>query len=183
MKVMLTNVRLAFFDGYTPVPFEDGAEPKYGVTSLVEKGSENDKKIEAAIKQVATEAWGAKAEMMLKQFRGNPNKFAYIDGDTRSYDGFAGHMALSSKNGKRPTLLLKDKTPSTKEDSTLYSGCYGNVSVDIWAQKKDYPGIRATFLAAQFVQDGDAFTPGAVADPDEFEDLSQQEGGEAEALG
>lgn len=173
MKIMLKDVRLAFFDGYTAVPFEDGATPKFGVTGLVPKGSTLDKEVEAVIKQVATEAWGAKAEMMLKSFRGNPNKFAYIDGDTRTYDGFAGHFGLSSKNAKRPTLLLPDKTPSTLEDSRFYSGCYGNISVDIWAQKKDYPGIRATFLAAQFVRDGDAFTPGAIADPDEFEDLSQ----------
>ena len=56
-----------------------------------------------------------------------------------------------------------------------YAGCFVNATVDIWPMANGSGlGIWAALTGVQFVKDGDAFTGGRPADPDEFDDLSDQ---------
>lgn len=172
MIIKLKNVRLAFFDGFTPVAFEEGQDKKYASTFLLDKKNPQVKVIEAAIKEVAQAAWKDKGDATLKAIRTNPNKYCFQDGDTKSYDGYAGCMSLAARNKKRPTIIDVDKTPLTEQDGKPYSGCYVNASVEIWAQDNQYgKAIRASLRGIQFLRDGDAFSAGGVANEDEFEDL------------
>lgn len=175
MIINLKNVRLAFFDGFKPVAFEDGeGEKKYASTFLIPKNSAQAKEVKAAITEVAKAAWKDKAPAVLKQLEGNPNKYCFQDGDGKSYDGYAGNFALAAKNKKRPSIVDRDKTPLTEEDGKPYSGCYVNASVEIWAQDNKWgKGIRASLRGIQFVRDGDAFSAGSVASADEFDDLGE----------
>lgn len=174
MIITLKNVRLAFPDIWTPVAFEGEGEKKYGATGLIMPGSENDKLVKSTIKLVATEKWKDKAPAILKSIEGNANKYCYVDGNTKTYDGFADMMALSAKNKKRPTIKDRDASPLTETDEKPYGGCYVNMSVEIWPQDNKWgKGIRASLRGLQFVKDGDAFTAGSVAGDDEFEDLGQ----------
>lgn len=174
MIIQLKNVRLAFADCFVPVAFEGEGEKKYASTFLVPKKDPQIKVIEAAILEVATAAWKDKAKGILTQIKSNPNKFCFQDGDTKSYDGYAGHMALAAKNKKRPTIVDRDKTPLTAEDSRPYAGCYVNASVELWAQDNQFgKGIRASLRGIQFLRDGDAFSAGSIASEDEFDDLGE----------
>lgn len=172
MILKLKNVRLAFFDGFVPVAFEGEGEKKYASTFLLPKKDPQVKEIEAAILEVATAAWKDKAKSVLNQIKTNPNKYCFQDGDTKSYDGYAGCMALAAKNKKRPSIVDRDKTPLTEEDGKPYSGCYVNCSVELWAQDNKWgKGIRASLRGIQFLRDGDAFSAGSVASDDEWDDL------------
>lgn len=179
MKVILKKVRIAFpvlqeAKEYTP---GDG-KPRYSITPLIVKGSDNDKAIEAAIAEVAKEGFGAKAAAMLKTFRGNSQKCSYNDGDTKEFDGFAGHNYLAAHRRKAdgpPTLRDKDgKTPVAADSGRIYAGCYCNVIADIYAITKGNQGIFASFSGVQFVADGDAFS-GSRARDEDFEDLSVED--------
>ena len=174
MIIQLKNVRLAFPDIWKPTAFEEGQELKYGATFLIAKTDPQHKMVEAAIKEVAAAEWKTKATALLESIKGTPQKYCYNDGDTgtrASYDGYKGHMALSSKNKKRPTIVDSDKTPLTEADEKPYGGCYVNASVELWAQTGKHAGMRCSLRGIQFVKDGDAFTAGSVASDDEFEDL------------
>ena len=57
-RVMLNNVRLAFPVLDEPEQFQGSGKPRYSAVLLVEPGSENDKKIEAALRKAAGEQWG-----------------------------------------------------------------------------------------------------------------------------
>lgn len=175
MKVVLKNVRLSFPDLFTAKAFQAGDEPKYKATFLVEKGSDMEKTIEAAVKQVAKDKWNTKADSVLKSIRNNPNKFCFQDGDSRDYDGYQGMMALSSSNKARPLLIDRDKTPLTAADGRPYAGCYVNATVELFAYDKSGNGIAASLKGVQFVKDGDAFGGGAPASPDEFDDLGVED--------
>jgi len=182
MKVQLVGVRLAFPDLFEAKPFEAGGPKRYNATALIEPGSENDKKIRAAIAEVAKEKWGKKAEANLKAYAGNSNKFCYVDGATKDYDGFEGMWALSSHRREidgRVTVIGRNKEALTPADGKPYGGCYVNMLVDVWAQEGQYPGMRCGLLGVQFVKDGDAFSGAAPASPDEFEDLGVPEEDEA----
>lgn len=175
MKVVLKNVRLAFPDLWEPKQFDGKGDARYSATFLVEPGSDTDKAIRTAVKAVADEAYGAKSAATLKSFEGNSGKFCYLDGNSKEYDGFEDHMFLSAhrkENQGKPLVLDRNKEVLEANSGKPYAGCYVNGSVDIYAQKGQYPGIRASLLAVQFFKDGDAFA-GSRANPDDFEDLSE----------
>ncbi|KVE27231.1 hypothetical protein WS67_12065 [Burkholderia singularis] len=189
-SIKLTNVRIAFIDNLRNAAQFDGQGAfRYSATFLVEPGSENDKKVNDAINQAAAEAWGKKAEAMLTGFRGNSNKFCYIDGNTKpEYEGFEDMFYLSShrkQDDGRPLLLDMYADPATGKPARLidqstgewlpgkegriYAGCYVNATVDIYAQTKNYPGIRASLKGVQFAGDGDSFSGARRANEDDFE--------------
>jgi hypothetical protein len=189
MKVKLTNVRIAFINNLrTAAEFEAGdGKFRYSATFLVEKGSANDKAIEAAIKAVAVEGWAKKADAMLESFRNNANKFCYQNGDLKDFDGFEGNMYIAAhrkRDDGRPLLLDNVADPETGKPARLvdtngewlpgkegriYAGCYVNATIDIYAQTKNNPGIRCGLMGVQFHAPGDSFSGASRANEDDFE--------------
>ncbi|MBR8303721.1 DUF2815 family protein [Burkholderia dolosa] len=189
MKVKLTNVRIAFINNLRhAAEFEAGdGKFRYSATFLVEKGSENDKAIEAAIKAVAVEGWAKKADAMLESFRNNANKFCYQNGDLKDFDGFEGNMYIAAhrkRDDGRPLLLDNIADPETNKPARLvdangewlpgkegriYAGCYVNATIDIYAQTKNNPGIRCGLMGVQFHAAGDSFSGASRASEDDFD--------------
>ncbi|HSV48335.1 MAG TPA: ssDNA-binding protein [Ramlibacter sp.] len=184
MKLKLTDVRLSFADLFEAVQFDGKGEFYFGAQLLVPEGDPQRKTIDQAIAAVAKEKWGAKAAAIQGSIEGNPQKICWIDGKKREYDGYAGNWALSTKRPQskgRPLVLARDKSAIVAADGTVYSGCYVNASVEFWAQDNSFgKGIRCTLLGVQFNRDGDAFSAGAAASPDDFEELAA--GAEADSL-
>jgi len=176
MKVMLKNVRLSFPDLFEAVEFKPGdGKPRFNATFMIEPASANHKKIEEAIEAAAKEQFGVKYEKLVAGMRGNVHKFCYLDGDTKDCDGYEGNNYLAAHSKIRPTVIDADKTPLTAQDGKPYAGCYVNASVDIWAQKGENSGVRASILGVQFFRDGDPFAGSTPSDPDDFDDVSAED--------
>jgi hypothetical protein len=184
MKVKLNNVRLSFPDLFEAKHFDGKGAFTYGAQFLIEPGSAEDKAVEAALIAVAKEKWGAKATAMLAAAKASPQKICYVNGDTKGYEGYAGMMALSAKrpqNKGRPGVYDRDKSPLNVEDGKPYAGCFVNASVEFWAQDNSFgKALRCTLVGVQFAADGDAFSAGSKADPDDFDDMG--EGSDADPL-
>jgi hypothetical protein len=181
MKVKLTNVRLAF-----PVLFEaktvnGEGKPAFSASFLIDPADPQVKVLNAAIEQVATDKWGAKAAAVMKQMRAQ-DKVCLHDGDLKSnYDGFPGNLYVSSRSATRPLVIDRDRSPLSEQDGKPYAGCYVNASIELWAQDNNYgKRVNASLRGVQFFKDGDAFAGGGAASEDEFDDLA--EGAEAEGL-
>jgi hypothetical protein len=181
MKIKLNNVRLAF-----PVLFEaktvnGEGKPAFSASFLIAPDDPQVQVIREAIKQVAQEKWGAKADAMLKQMTAS-DKLALHDGDLKSnYDGFPGNLYLSARSATRPLVIDKDKTPLGPQDGKPYAGCYVNASIELWAQDNNYgKRVNASLRGVQFLRDGDAFAGAGAASEDEFDDLT--EGATADGL-
>lgn len=175
-RVMLNDVRLSFPALFVPEPFQPGDPPKYKATFLVPKGSKLAAQVDAAIMAVlkaSPKVGEKKAQQVLAQIRGNTNKFCWQDGDTKSYDGYEGMMALSAKADTRPTVIDRDKSPLTKEDGRPYAGCYVNASVEFFVYENKGVGVSSQVRGVQFMRDGDAFSGGRPADSDEFEAVTE----------
>lgn len=208
MKIILKEPRLAFAQIWEPKAFQAGQTEKFNANFLFsptdifvgklfnngknKEGKDNlptiikgtAKTIEAAIKLVADDKWKDKASVVLASIKGNPNKFCFRNGDTKSeYDGYAGNLFLGASSKQRPKIIDRDgKTPLTQADGRPYSGCYVSPILDIWAYDNQFgKGISCTLLGMQFVRDGDAFSGGSAASDDDFEDLSG--GADAPAIG
>lgn len=176
-------VRLSFPDLFEPVQYEGKGAFRYNASFLVTPGGANDKAIQAAIIEAANETFGKKAAVMLDSIKGNSNKFCYVRGDLKEYDGYAGMLVLSGhrqQKAGRPLLIDGQKNPLTAADGKPYAGCYVNASLDIYAQDGTNSGIRCGLKGVQFAADGDAFSGSRVASADEFETVG--DGAEASAL-
>lgn len=172
MLIKLSNVRLSFNALFTPEAYKAGDEEKFKAVFLIEKGSDLDKRIQQGMLDVAKLKFGEKnAQRVLDSIRVNPNKCCYQDGDTRDYDGYEGHMALTAKNASRPLVLDRDKTPLNAQDGKPYSGCYVNAQIELFGYTEGGKGISASLGGVQFVRDGDKFGGGTRVTEDHFDDL------------
>lgn len=100
------------------------------------------------------------------------NKLCLTDGDIKDYDGYEGNYVLSASNKTRPTILGANKEPLTEKDGKIYSGCFVNGIVSLWAQNNDWgKRINCNLQGVQFVADGEAFSGGGVASVEEFDDV------------
>lgn len=176
MKLVLQNLRLSFPDLWTAKQYNGEGPFNYGATFLLPK---NDKQVAAVLKAMsdaAAEKWGAKAAPNLAAARANPQRCFMVDGETKAYDGYAGHWALTAKRAqdKGPPLVLDlNRAPITSANGRVYAGCFVNCSIDVWAQDNSFgKGIRATLLGVQFAGDGAGFAAGAPPSEDDFADLS-----------
>lgn len=175
MKIRLNNVRLAFPKIWEPEAFNGSGEPACSASFLIDPKSQKAEldKLAAAIKQVAAEKWGAKADAMLKSIVAKGDVCLRDGAEKAEYDGFEGMKFVAARNKARPLVLDRDRTPLTQADGRPYGGCYVNVSLDVWPQDNGYgKRINAKLLAIQFVRDGDAFGGGASGSAADFDDIS-----------
>lgn len=175
-RIMLKNVRLSFPGLFTAEAFKPGDDPKFKATFLIPKDDPQVKAVEAKILAALKEKYPSKADALLKSIRNNPNKFCFQDGDTKSYDGYEGMMALSAKSKSRPTVIDADRTPLVEADGKPYAGCYVNASVDFFAYDSSGVGVSASVRGVQFVRDGDSFGGGRPAASDEFDEVTEGAG-------
>lgn len=181
MKVIIKNARGAFLNLWEPKSFGDnGGDARCNGSFILDPKSQKAEvdKIKAAIQEVAKEKWGAKALDILKTLSAKGD-LCLQDGATKSeYDGFEGMVYVSAGNKARPQVLDRDKSPLTQSDGRPYSGCYVNVSIDVWAQDNKFgKRVNAKLLAVQFHADGEAFSGGEGYADTDFDDESS-EGGE-----
>lgn len=192
MKIKLQDVRLAFAEIFAPKQFQGTGDPAYSAVLIIDPKrsrafDENGKpiKITDAIEAVAKEKWAGKAAAMLAEARKKDNVCFRTEPKTNAsgevYDGFEGMYHIATRGKTRPLVLDRDKSPLSATDGVVYSGCYVNASVELWAQDNSYgKRINATLRGVQFLRDGDAFAGGTPASEDEFDDLS--EGATADGL-
>lgn len=182
MKLNLTNLRIAF-----PSLFEatsiDGGKATYNAKFPVDPSDPQVKVLDAAMRAVAVEKWKEKGDTIFDRMTktGKPKTlevaFAhqpYVNASGDVYAGFEDMFTLSANSAARPLIIDRDRTTLVAADGRPYGGCYVNVQIELWAQDNKWgKGIRAQLKGVQFVKDGDAFSGGAPASADDFEDLGE----------
>lgn len=174
-KVIIRDARLAFPDLFEAVQYQGQGPFSYRCTFLLPKDSPSAKQIDEAIQQVAKEKWGAKVQQILPGILAASNKCCWIDGNLKSYNGFAGNWALTATRAQdagAPVVVDRGKNPLSQQSGKIYSGCWVNGTVEIFAQDNSFgKGIRAGLVNVQWVKDGESFGGAAPASADGLDDL------------
>lgn len=177
-KYIVRNARLSFPDLFEATQYQNQGPFTYRCTFLIPSDSPAKKEIDVVMKQVAADKWGAKADSILKNAIAT-QKVCFLDGDSKEYNGYAGNYALvATRNADagRPVVVDRAKNPLTASDGKIYSGCYVNGTVEIWAQDNSFgKAIRATLVNVQFVKDGESFGGAAPATASDLDDLGFEE--------
>jgi hypothetical protein len=167
--IKLTNVRLSYPQLFVPKAQEEGKEPKFSASFLLDK-----KQHAALIKQIET----LTERTALDQFKKKvPLKRVPLrDGNEKSdKEGYGDEvMFVSASNNKRPVVVDCDLTPLNQNDPKPYAGCYVNATVRLFAydHKTGGKGVSASLRGVQFVKDGESFGAGPVNADEEFERVS-----------
>lgn len=185
MRVFLKNVRATFTNSLVfPQAFEGqpNSKPTHNCQFLIEPDSDNHKALKAAMAETATAKWAAKGAGILKGLENS--KRCLKDVDAFTYNGYEGMASVSAsrdpKDGapklytRRPPKVNGEFVPDVTTDGVIYSGCYVNATLDIWAQDNKFgKALRATLINVQFIADGENLGGTAVATSEgvmEFED-------------
>lgn len=168
--IKLTNVRLSYPQLFVAKPPEEGKEPVFSASFLLDKKQHAGliKEIEKLTERVALDAFKKKVKLARQPLR---------DGNEK--DGKEGYgdevMFVSARNTKRPVVVDRDLIPLTADDSRPYAGCYVNATIRLFAydHKTGGKGVSASLRGVQFVKDGESFGAGPVNAEEEFEPVSE----------
>lgn len=167
--IKLTNVRLSYPQLFVAKPPEEGKEPVFSASFILDKKKHAEliRTIEEMTERVALDEFKKKVKL---------NRVPLRDGNEK--DGKEGYgdevMFVSARNAKRPVVVDGDLTPLTANDSRPYAGCYVNATVRLFAydHKVGGKGVSCTLRAVQFAKDGESFGAGPVDAEEEFEKVS-----------
>ncbi len=171
-RVVTGKVRLSFVHLFTPYAKQQGQEPKYSVTLLIPKSDiatkqRIDAAINAAIQEGISKPWNGVRPPQIH--------FPIHDGDgVKPSDGMPfgpeckGHwvMTASSKADRRPDIVDINLNPIMNQ-SEIYSGCYGRVSIRFFAYNSNgKKGVGCGLGNVQKLEDGEPLAGGRSAAED-----------------
>lgn len=185
MILKLQNIRARFMNLYVArAPQVEGtSRPRYDITLMIPKGSDNDALIKAEYLRIAREIWKDKAPQMLQLFAAQ-SKIQYRDGDVLVVKNpeYAGHMILTATapneilGALAPPPEVRDAdgvTKLTAASGKPYPGCYVTAFVEPYHLKGVNERLNCGLRAVQFVRDGEAFAGVAgVINDDMFDRLA-----------
>ena len=167
--------RISFANIWEPKSI-NGSEEKYSVSCLIRKTDKAtldrlQKAIDAAIEDGKTRKWGGKIPPNLKM----PLRDG--DNDRPDAENYKGVMFINATSKDAPQVVDRRKNPII-DPMQVYSGCYCNVSVNLYAfNANGNRGVACGLGNIQFVSDGERLSGRATADAD-FDDLGDGDFGD-----
>ncbi len=151
----------------------NGGDPKYSVSAIVSKSdTKTVEAIKAAIEQAKMDSvskWGGKIPGNLKL----PLRDADIDRpDDEAYKG----CYFFNANSRQAPQVVDGKVQPILDQSEVYSGCYGRISVTFYGYNSNgNRGIAAGLGNIQKLKDGEALGGGRARAADDFETIDEED--------
>lgn len=163
-RIVTGEVRLSYANVWEPRSI-NGSDPKYSVSILIPKtDTATIRQVEDAVEDAIQDGVGKFGGKIPP--RGSL-KLPLRDGDLeRDSEEYAGHYFINANSKMQPQIVDQNVQPITDE-SQVYSGCYGRVSVNFYAfNTNGNRGVAAGLGNIQKLRDGEALGGGvsAVAD-------------------
>ena len=173
-RLVLKNVRGSFVWVRKPHDRRNGKEPRYEMQIIMAKDHPQTKELDAAVKAMAAEhpkTKGIKLSML---------KLIPRDGDTeRDNEEYEGNYFFNTSADieHKPEIVNRQGTEPTEEelDRMCYSGCYFNVSVQLFGYDTDgNKGVSAGLRNVMLWKRGRRLD-GGVSAASEFKDMVTEE--------
>lgn len=176
-SIRIGEVRFSFAYVFSPRKGDDGAPGKYGVQVLIPKSNTEAvrliKEAAEAAKKIGPKAgWGNKTPAAIAKLQPNlrDGDDEYPDDDT--YKGMWFINANTPQDRKPGVCVLENGSVSDAlDESDFYSGCYGAVTISMFAYNTNgNTGIACALNNVLKTRDGERLAGGRTADQD-FGDL------------
>lgn len=178
-NLLLTSVRFSYlycFEPFVarPTPKNPNPTPTFTAHGIMTPDHPDLKRVVATIEAVgAAHQWkkGLTWAQVKEKLRATDSLCLHRGDVTKAgQPEYAGKFYISANNKRRFSIYGPAREIYTAQDGKPYSGCWGNMTVDIYAQDNDFgQRINATITGVQFTRDDEAFGGGAApATADEF---------------
>lgn len=171
-RVTTGKVRLSYLNCFTPKAIAEGQEPKYSVSVIIPK---DDAKTLTAVKKAIDAAIDAGVEKLSVKGKlpaRNTIKTPLRDGDAERPDdpAYADCFFINANSKTKPQVVDADLNPII-DALEIYSGCFGRVSINMYAfNTNGNKGIAAGLANIQKLEDGDPLGNTSTAESDFGED-------------
>lgn len=211
MKVVVKNARGIFMDVFTAKTIGDSTVPKFSMTLLcsedtkiVYMGPDGSKKVtkphaqmQLICEYVMREKFGKvppkHSNWAYNKADGSTTRDEFVDKEGEFYAGVDADTLYISANKQEEkckdgvlTVLDQDKQPIAANSGRLFSGCYVNAVLDIYAfpaKNGGKDGVTASLEGVQLLRKGE---PLGITQIDAADDFDEEEiddvGGEADDL-
>ena len=149
---VIVPCRFSYFNGWEPTSV-NGGEPKFSISAIIPKSdTATVNAVKAAIdaaKKESVSKWGGKVPANLK----TPLRDGDIDRpDDEAYAG----CYFFNANSRQAPQIVDAKVQPILDQSEVYSGCYGRISVTFYGYNSNgNRGIAAGLGNIQKLKDGD----------------------------
>lgn len=202
MDIRLDNARISFAQGlWNASAAVEGGTKKYNCDFIITPETRVVKKVidtKGRVTWQPTTIGKVQGEVAMEAFKGDKKKaeawFNDLDARQKSVrdgnknkdktgevrEGYAGCLYVHATSKTRMPVLRADRMPVVDEaDSPIYSGCYVNARVSLYANlKTGQKGLFASLQGTQFFSDGDAFGGGRAASEDDFDNVAGGDAGD-----
>lgn len=186
MSYRIDNVRFNYTNSLFTAqkPKTGEGKEKFSVVTIFSKDHPQVAAIKAELLKVAEAKWPGKGADVLKQLAAG-DRICLHDGDAKADKaGYAGNLFINASNELRPLVIGPTREALVAADGKPYSGSYGNIIVEFWAQDNQFgKRINASLLGVQHIKDGERLSGGGVASADDFDAIPQPEQAKANAGG
>lgn len=186
MSYRIDNVRFNYTNSLFTAqkPKTGEGKEKFSVVAIFPKDHPQVAAIKAELLKVADAKWPGKGAEVLKQLAAG-DRICLHDGDAKAdKPGYAGNLFINASNELRPLVIGPTREALVAADGKPYSGSYGNIIVEFWAQDNQFgKRINASLLGVQHIKDGERLSGGGVASADDFDAIPQPEAAKATAGG
>lgn len=163
---VITNEGLFSYAYLTEAHAFGTAEPKFSVSFVFPK---TDKETYDLMQQAIKAATEAGIERFGKGFKNAKTHFPIHDGDAEKPDDpvYAGCYYVNCSNREAPKILGPDKRPLV-DDSEIYSGCYGKLSINFYPYSNNGTGVTASLQNVLKTRDGKPLGGGRASAEEDF---------------
>lgn len=162
-KVITGKVRFSYAHVFEPHAMSETDAKKYSVAVLIpKKDKATIAKIEAAI-SAAYEI--GKAAHKLPAFVACKKPLRDGDDEKPDDENYAGMMFFNASSKNKPQIVDADLNPILDREE-FYSGCWGRISVNMFAYSTGSKGIAAGLNNIQKLEEGDRLSGGSTAAQD-----------------
>lgn len=171
VTIVTGEVRLSYVKLFKPEVPKGGGDPVYSVTILIPKTDVATKQaIDNAIQQTANEALATTFGGYMPPTEKLNSAVHDGDGvrptDARPYgDECKGCWVISAKSKTKPEVVDANVQPIISQ-TAVYSGCYGRVSLNLYAYNNGSVGVGIGLGNVQKLRDGEPLGGGTTAKQD-----------------
>ena len=169
-KVVTGEVRLSYVRLFEPYSNKPDQEPRYSCTILIPKSDKAtlakiEKAFAAAAEAGMTKHFGGRIPKNLKRTLHDGDEEADLDRNPE----YEGHMFMALSSKARPGVVDEALNP-IMDQSQVYSGCYGRVSMNAFAYSGESKGLSFGLDNVQFLRDGEPLGGVKTRAEDDFAD-------------
>lgn len=179
MDLTINNVRFTYAFVFEPKLNKMSGKEEYFVRVLVPKSdTETLKVINKAIRDTATDKWGAKAEQVLKA-----SKYPLHDGDDKDDEAYKGMYYFNAKSTRKPNVVDKFCNPIMDRDK-FYSGCWGAFNGSIWAYDNAFgKGLSISLQNVMKTKEGEPLVSQGISAKEAFKAFADTSSDEEDLTG